>query len=404
MGALEVVDAAGNAVPAQVVSGAGGAPAGAEILFVPGRVPACGYAAFQVRPAEQPAESSLRASASTIENRFFRLELSTDGAVARLYDKQEDRELVPAGERANILQLFQDGPEREAAWNIHATFAKRSYAWDEAVKINVEEVGPVRARVRVEKTYRQSRVVQDIVVYDQLPRIDFITHCDWQERQVLLKAAFPLEVRAMTATCEIQYGAVERPTHRNTSWEQEKFEVCAHRWVDLSEGDYGVSLLNDCKYGYDVERNVVRLSLLRGAEYPDPDADRGEHDFTYSLFPHAGDWRLGGTVRAAASLNQPLVCTAGAAPQVGGSEQSFFGVDGPAILDTVKPAEDGRGWILRFYEPHGSRGTVSLQSGLLVSRVTSCNHIEEDGEEIASESCGFSFSIRPFQVRTFRVE
>ena len=146
----------------------------------------------------------------------------------------------------------------------------------------------MRARVRVVKTYRQSRIIQDIVLYDQLPRIDFITHCDWQERQVLLKAAFPLEVRAMSATCEIQYGAIERPTHRNTSWEQEKFEVCVHRWADLSEGDYGVSLLNDCKYGYDVEGNVLRITLLRGPEYPDPDADRGAHDFHLFALPAPG--------------------------------------------------------------------------------------------------------------------
>jgi alpha-mannosidase len=257
----------------------------------------------------------------------------------------------------------------------------------------------------VEKTYRQSRLVQDIVLYDQLPRIDFITHCDWQERQIMLKAAFPLEVRAMTAACEIQYGVVERPTHRNTSWEQEKFEVCAHRWADLSEGSYGVSLLNDCKYGYDVEGSVLRLTLLRGPEFPDPNADRGKHDFTYSLYPHQGDWRQGETIQAAASLNQPLTCLAGATPlDSTASAQSFFSVAGPAILDTVKPAEDGRGWILRFYEPNGSRGTVTLQTRQSIRQVSACNHIEEDGESLPSASEGFSFAIKPFQVCTFRVE
>ena len=132
-----------------------------------------------------------------------------------------------------------------------------------------------------------------MLLYDQSPRIDFVTRVHWQERQVLLKAAFPVDVRAAEATYEVQFGAITRPTHRNTSWEQEKFEVCGHRWVDLSEAGYGVSLLNDCKYGHDVQGNVLRLTLLRGTERPDPEADRGEHSFTYALLPHLGDWRDG---------------------------------------------------------------------------------------------------------------
>ena len=400
---MEIVDADGIAAPVQVISRQA---RDAQILFVPPRVPACGYAAYQLRQANQlPATSSLSATSTTLENRFFRIELTPEGEIARLYDKRANRETIPAGERANVLQLFQDGPEREAAWNVHATFARRSYAWDSHTQITVAETGPVRARLRVEKTYRQSQVIQDIVIYDQLPRIDFITHCNWQERQVMLKAAFPLDVRAMSAACEIQYGTIERPTHRNTSWEQEKFEVCVHRWADLSEGGYGVSLLNDCKYGYDIVGNLLRITLLRGPEYPDPDADRGEHDFTYSLYPHLVGWREGQTVQASASLNQPLLAVTSAAPQPGQpGAHSFITLTGPAILDTVKPSEDGRGWILRFYEPHGSRGLVTLQTHSTIHKVTACNHIEEDSEVIPSSPNTFSFPILPFQVRTFRLE
>jgi alpha-mannosidase len=391
----------GHSFPVQVLNRQEGE---ANVLFTP-LVPSFGSTAYKLRPVVGPEQTSLRVSTSRIESRFFLLELTPEGEIARLYDKRFGRETIPAGEYANVLQLFQDGPEHEAAWNVHATFAKRSYDWEEGVRMTVCEAGPVRAGVRIEKTYRQSKIIQDIFLYDQLPRIDFVTHCDWQERQVLLKAAFPLEVRAMTATFEIQFGVVERPTHRNTSWDQEKFEVCAHRWADLSEGGYGISLLNDCKYGYDAEGNVLRLTLLRGTEYPDPLADLGEHDFTYSLYPHAGDWRQGNTVRVAASLNQPLVCIAGASPAMGlVSPPSLFTVDGPAILDTVKPAEDGRGWILRFYEPEGSRGLVVLHTASPLVKVTSCNHIEEDGEVIPCDSRSFGFYILPFQVRTYRLE
>ena len=398
---LEAVDMDGRVQPVQVLARQEDE---LDVVFAP-LVPACGSASYRLRIAAGQAQTSLSISTTMMENRFFLLELTPQGEISRLYDKRSEREVIPTGEKGNVLQLFQDGPERESAWNIHATFAKQSYTWDSSVCITVCEIGPVRAGVRIEKTYRRSKIIQDIYLYDQLPRIDFVTHCDWQERQVLLKAAFPLEVQAMSATFEIQYGAVERPTHRNTSWEQEKFEVCGHRWADLSEGGYGVSLLNDCKYGYDAEGNVLRLTLLRGTEYPDPGADLGEHDFIYSLYPHIGDWRQGETTRMAASLNQPLICIPSVSPADGlGSQPSYFSVEGPAILDAGKPADDGRGWILRFYEPDGGRGTVNLRSAWPIGKVTACNHIEANGEAIPSIPSLFSFSILPYQVRTFRLE
>jgi alpha-mannosidase len=262
----------------------------------------------------------------------------------------------------------------------------------------------VRAGVRVVKRYRETRLEQDILLYDRVPRIDFVTRVDWRERQLLLKAAFPLDIRALSATFEVQFGAVERPTHRNTSWEQEKFEVCGHRWADLSEAGYGVSLLNDSKYGWDAKGNVLRLTLLRGTEYPDPAADLGQHVFTYSLMPHAGDWREGETVRRAWELNVPIVCL----PAFAGDGDlpgvySFLEVLGPAVLETIKPAENGDGWILRLYEPHGGRGRVAVHTALHLAGVCACNHVEEDGEPLAVSDGSFVFEVQPYQVRTFRV-
>ena len=208
----------------------------------------------------------------------------------------------------------------------------------------------------------------------------------------------------MRATFEIQFGAVERPTHRNTSWDEEKFEVCGHRWADLSEAGYGVSLLNDCKYGYDAKDNVLRLTLLRGTEHPDPDADIGHHKFTYSLFPHAGDWSEAETVRRAWELNVPILCTPGSPDQrnLSGS-RSFLKIDGPALLETLKPAEDGNGLILRLYEPNGARGRVVVRSALPLDSVLACNHVEGKGSEVPQESGTFGFSINPFEIKTFRL-
>ncbi len=264
----------------------------------------------------------------------------------------------------------------------------------------------MRAVVRVTRTYRSSTVEQDMMVWAGLARIDFVTRADWQERQVLLKAAFPLEVRAERATYEIQFGAVERPTHRNTSWEQEKFEVCGHRWADLSEAGYGVSLLNDCKYGYDVHGNVLRLTLLRGPEWPDPDADRGRHEFTYSLLPHAGDWRAGETVRRAWELNVPVVSVPAGASAVGrtpADSRSFLAIEGPGVLEALKRAENGDGWIVRVSEPHGGRGRVMVRVPRKLARVEACNHVEEGSEPVAHDGAAFHFPILPFQVRTFRL-
>lgn len=400
-GPLELVSAAGEAVPVQVVGRRGDR---VDIAFAPGALPALGYAAFAVRRAAQPAEHSLRATPEGMESRFFRLRLADDGSIAGLYDKRCGRQVLPEGARANQLQLFQDGPEREAAWNVHDTFEKREYAWDPGASIEVIECGPVRAVVRITRRYRQSRIEQDLILYDQCPRIDFLTRAQWQERQVMLKAAFPVEVRSSRAAFEIQFGVVERPTHRNTSWEEVKFEVCAHRWADLSEAGYGVSLLNDCKYGYDVQGNTLRLTLLRGSEWPDPDADRGEHTFAYSLYPHEGGWGEGGTVQRGWELNVPIICLPGGGRAADGSgHRSFLAIDGPAILETLKRAEDGDGWVLRLYEPYGGRGAVCVRTPWVLGRVCECNLVEEVQGEVAQEGDAFAFRVRPFEIKTFRL-
>lgn len=399
--ALELVNPDGDVLPAQVISKSG---ANTRVIFQLKNLPSMGYKAYNLRPSAAKTESSLQGSDRGIQNRFFILELGEGGTLTRLYDRRAEREIIPTGEAANQLQLFQDGPEREAAWNVHNTLDHRTYDWDRQTSITLRQTGPVCASLRVEKHFRKSRLVQDIILYDRLPRIDFTTWVQWEERQVLLKAGFPLEIRNPDAAFEIQYGIVKRPTHRNTSWEQEKFEVCGHHWADLSETGYGVSLFNDCKYGYDVHGNILRLTLLRGTEFPDPEADRGTHEFTYSLLPHIGDAATADTARRAWELNVPVICVSGATPARGFPvEQSFFAVSGPAILDTIKPAEDGQGWILRVYEPYGSRSQVRVRGPVQLGQVFSCDHLERAGEGLAADGASFGFVIRPFEVKTFRI-
>ncbi len=403
---LEVVLPEAGVVPAQVVGRSGDT---ARIVFSGVKVPAVGMVPLVLRRSRRAAASTVEIAADgrRIETTAFLVEIGDDGTIRRLLDKRHDREVIPAGAGANDLQLYQDGPEEESAWNIHPTYTRRRYEWD-SVEISPAERGPVRGAVMVRRRYRSSVVEQRIVVWSDIDRIDFVTRAQWQERQVLLKAAFPLEVRAERATFEIQYGAVERPTHRNTSWEQEKFEVCGHRWADLSEAGYGVSLLNDGRYGWDALGSTLRLTLLRGPEWPDPDADRGEHEITYSLLPHGGDWRDGQTARRAWELNAPLGVLQAASESIPSVRTTgWVTLRGPATLEALKPAEDGDGWIIRLSELQGGRGRVTLVLAPAPLAVEAVNHAEETLDPAPPGTVlrdgTLEFPMTPFAVRSFRL-
>jgi alpha-mannosidase len=400
--ARSVPAADGARRPVQTCSRRGGK---ATILFYADGLPSLGDATLPL--SAQPANlvSPLAVSKTKLENKFFRMLLDGNGAIARLVDKLNGREVIARGALGNDLQLLQDGPENEDAWNIHETSDRRRYPFEGKTAVRMLETGPVRAMVRVIRTHRNSRLEQDIAIYADLPRIDFITRVDWQERQTMLKAAFPLAIRSTRATYEVQFGAYERPTHRNTSWDQQKFEVPAQRWADLSEAGYGVSLLNDSRYGYDAKDNFLRLTLLRGTTFPDPQADRGRHEFTYALYPHAGGWAEGGTVRRAWELNAPLRALFQPKAGSGRTARSFISLTGAAaVVEALKPAEDGRGFILRIYEPHGGRGAVTVHLPELRLRgVRECNQVEENGAEVALRHGAFECELAPFQIRAFRL-
>jgi alpha-mannosidase len=309
------------------------------------------------------------------------------------------------GARGNVLQLFDDRPHANDAWDIDFNFEAVGWEMDRVVSAKVIERGPIRTVLRIEKRTDKSSLTQDMILYEQLERIDFVNIVDWWEKRVLMKVAFPVAVRSRTATYEIQYGVIERATHSGASWDRAKFENAGHRWIDLSEGDYGVSLLNDCKYGFDVRDSCLRMSLLRSPVSPDPRADEGRHAFTYSLYPHSGDWRSGQTVRRAAELNAPLVaCLAtnhkGRAPAV----FSLVSVDRDhVVIDAVKKAEDSRDVIVRLYEAHGQRGEARLEFGRRIRRATDCNLMEEEDQQVDHGGSSVKFYIRPFEIRTFKI-
>jgi alpha-mannosidase len=243
-------------------------------------------------------------------------------------------------------------------------------------------------------------------------RLDFETEVDWQERHRLLKAAFPVDVRAAHATYEIAFGALERATHANTSWDRARFEVCAHRWADLSEPGYGVALLNDSKYGYHIWGNVMELSLLRSPTSPDPLADQGLHRFTYSLVPHAGDLVAGRVVDAAIELNVPLEVAAVPGGSSDGARPARFSAvrfDRPGVvLSALKLAESGNGLVLRFYDAHGSRGPVGIDVALPVARACRADLLEREGESVGllptEAGTHLDLDLRPFEIVTLLLD
>jgi alpha-mannosidase len=345
----------------------------------------------------------------TMHNDYYELAFDVNGEISHLYDKRAEREVLAAGQAGNQLVAFEDRPLTYDAWDIDIFYEEKPYPLREASQVRLIEQGPVRVTVEVVRKFLSSSIRQRISLWRSSPRIDFATEIDWHEHQILLKAAFPVQINSSRATYEIQFGSIERPTHRNTSWDMARFEVVAHRWADLSEGGYGVSLLNDSKYGYDIHNNVMRLTLLKSGILPDPEADQGLHRFTYSLLPHLGDWREAETVRRAYELNEPVLAVKGdGAGKPAQAEHetlaSFVGTDCEHIVvETVKPAENGDGLIVRLYEAHNQRGHCSICFATRVLSAEECDLLEEPIGDVEYSGNRLHFQVRPFEIKTFRV-
>ncbi len=394
----------GEPVPLQAVED-DGSPG---VLFEATGLPPLGYHAFPlVRAGEAEQVSEMTVSPSLLENRHYRIALNSQGQIVSLLDKRHGREVLAPGARGNVFQAFQDKPMAFDAWDIDIYYQEKMREVCELIEAEVEETGPLRGVLRLRWRYGQSTLTQRVCLYRGSPRIDFKTEVDWHERQTLLKVAFPVDVRATRATYDIQFGSLERPTHWNTSWDVARFESVAHKWVDLSEGNYGVSLLNDCKYGHDVKDNVLRLTLIKSPIRPDPEADQGRHEFTYSLLPHAGDWRQARVVEEAYALNFPAHSRlAPAHPRATlPGRFRFAEIDSDhVVLETVKRAEDDDAWIVRCYENKQCRSSsVELRFGRTIRRAVECNLMEEEEAKAAYRAGALSFAIRPFEIKTFKV-
>ncbi len=350
------------------------------------------------------AESPFAVNSSCLENAFFRLDFDDNHRLTSILDKTRNRQALPAGAIGNGWQMFEDKPGKYNAWDVLPNYQDHPIVMPDWQSVEIVEDGPVSIALKFMRIFSQSTAEQVIRLYAEIPRIDFETWVDWQETEKLLKVAFPVTVKSRLYTTDTSAGGFERDNHRNTTWQQARFEVCMHKWVDLSEGLFGVALLNDCKYGCDVQGNVMRLSLLRAPIRPDRVSDKGEHRFTYSLFTHSGDWRTGGVVEAASALNWPLTALRGRKSSILEGNAGII-IDNPAIkCQAIKCDEDGNGdVILRVVELYGSHGSTILRIHFPFQEAWLCDLLERPLRKLDVSSNTLDLSLHPYQIHTVRL-
>ncbi len=372
--------------------------AGGKTLWVTD-VPAMGW-----KLAKYSEDNTITVTNKELENNFYRLTLNDDGNITAVYDKRFERNVTKPGFIANEIEVFEDIPYSYDNWEISPYYKQKKLDMPKATSVECINDG-TRAGWRIKRNFLSSVIIQEIYVYEFSPRIDFETYLDWKESHILIKAAFPLDVHSDKATYETQFGYLERPAHENSPYDSAKFEVCAHKYADISEDDYGVAILNDCKYGYNTERNTLKLTLLKCGTDPNPNADKEEHRFTYSLLPHGGRHTTGRVVQESYILNRPLIVFEAEGSGNLPTEYSLVSCDKENIIaETFKLAENKDGYILRAYDAYNRKANAVFTFGFDVKSVHLCdmgeNIIEElkvmDGNKVA-------VNFSNFEIVTLRI-
>ncbi len=379
-----------------------------SVTYFMADLPSMGWTSVALLEEPTSADDvTARFEGEIIDTAFYTIELDDEGRIARLYDKHNDREVVSGP--GNEFQVFEDDPGKHfGAWDIAYHIEEYRHDVQQTAPWELVANGPVFARFRRACRVLNSVIEQDVVLYANDPRIDFHTRVDWKDKKKLLKVAFPLNIRARSATYDLPFGHIERPTHRNTGWDQARFEVCGHKWADLSEGDYGVSLLNNCKYGYDARDNVLRLSLIRSPVKPFADSDIGEHQFSYALLPHAGTWREADIAQAGYAFNCPPIVsrsrqdTGGAAGSLPAAYSLVQLDSATAIVEVIKQAEDADGLILRAFDSQGTHNTVHLSFAESIRHAEQTNLLEDEAGQLPVDD-GVSLRFTPYEIKSLRL-
>ena len=390
-------DEDGRNVPAQKTAD------GRYLLYV-SHIPPLGYKKLY-ETEELLEESTGKEWDYTFENPFIKVCFNEKMEITSLYEKEAEKELIQEGRCGNVLRTYEDRPMQWDNWDIDVFYQRKPYEADWYSPARVIENGEVRMVVEFECGFLDSTVTQQVCLYHQIPRIDFRTKADWKTHHVILKTHFPVDVNTTRASYEIQFGNVERETTNNYSWDTAKFEACGHKWADLSENSSGISLLNDCKYGYGIKKGDMSLTLIKSGTHPNEDADIGEHEFTYSIYPHAGRWQEAKTVEMAYNLNVPMLAKrTGRQEGCGGEYESFLKCSQEScFVEVIKKAEDGNGVIVRMYENKNNRVRAQIQTAYPIAHVYECNLLEENEEELTAGKNCFETVFKPYEIKTFRL-
>lgn len=409
---VSVVDARGHVLPSEIVS-SNSATNTFKLRVKVEHAPSLGYEVLHVVPGHRTFASDLHVhqadGAITLEDADLRVVVNkTSGCITSLYDKQTRFESLAAGSCGGELQLYHDNPKEYDAWNIDpGTYDHPPLRLDTADSVQLVENSPFRAVVRVTHHTPKSKFSQDIILTDGSDQVVVVNDVDWHETHMLLKAAFPLAASSSMATYEIPFGTIQRPTTRNNSWEDAKFEVPAQRWADLGDGVHGFSLINDCKYGYDARGNVLRLTLLRSPVWPDPNADRGHQHFSYALYPHGGTWKQAMTVRHGFNFNYKLSAQQ-VEPHTGEmpARHSFVSVTPDnVVLTAMKKAEDANGLIFHLYEWAGKSGQIVLTVPPGATGATETNLMEiPQGPALKVVNNTVTVPVHPYEIVAVRVD
>lgn len=372
------------------------------VAYIKG-IPSKGSKTFSISHETVDTDIPFILEGSVLNTPFYQIKLSENGLFTSIYDKENDREVLQEGKAGNLLRMYEDKPIYYDNWDIDIYHTEKYWDILEYTTIEWTEIGPVRAVLEIHRKVSNSFIKQKICFYGQSRRIDFNTYVDWKEHQHLLKVHFPVNIHSDEASFDIQFGNVTRKVHTNTSWDKARFESCGQKWIDLSEGHYGISLLNDCKYGHSVKDGNMAITLIKSGIEPNPTTDQEEHYFTYALYPHKEGFRAGGTVREANQLNQPAYAVRGGVP---GTSASLISVNkSNIIIETVKVSEDGKGTIIRMYECDNAltKGKVSLSKLWNIESVWETNLLEEKICDIEYNDNKFEMVIKPYEIKTFYI-
>ena len=397
---VDIFDENGNKVATQAYTKPNGDK---KLVFVAKDIPAVGYKVYYKMPAAK-APAYDESNGKEIENDSFKLVLDDNATLISIYDKKNRREVISKGGKGNDFRLFEDMPGGYDAWDIVATYVDREFELKDGIVKDIVK-GDVYTMISIEKDVLKSKIEQNIIIYNDLDRIDFDTHISWHEDQKLLKVFFDVDLQTKNYTRDIAYATMECCSYRYNPYDKAKFEVNAHNWIDMSDEDYGVSLLNDCKYGHEVNEHKMILTLLKAHIKPDPKSDRGDHYFTYSLYPHAETWKKAKTLERGLEINHPLVPVDIKSEGELGADNSFITLTSDSMtLEAVKKCEDEDAYIIRMVEKKGRSVDASVKFFAPLTYAAECDLIERNDVPVDFDGDTINFHATPFEIKNYKVK